>query len=115
VSRLNVDAFRASRVLEVSLNLSGWNFRFFGLCREPNSNSVVCQLGNVGSRSGNHMAISREYLAQHAAALLQLSKLAQDPELALALLTRAADLKSRLDEQRTPDRSPRAPDVQNLA
>jgi hypothetical protein len=62
------------------------------------------------------MAITREYLARHAAALLKLSQSAQDPELALALLTKAAELKSRLDEQGTrPDKSPKPPDVQNLA
>jgi hypothetical protein len=61
------------------------------------------------------MAITREYLARHAAALLTLSQSAQDPEVALALLSKAAELKSRLDEQGTPpDKSPKAPDIQKL-
>ena len=54
--------------------------------------------------------IGKEYFARQAAILLGLAK-ATDPKISGALLDKAADLKSQIEEP-TIDRIPRAPDVQ---
>ena len=48
---------------------------------------------------------------RQAAILFGMAKATTDPKISAALLDKAADLKSQLDEPIT-DRSPRAPDVQ---
>jgi hypothetical protein len=55
--------------------------------------------------------IGKEYFVRQAAILLGLAKATRDPKISAALLDKAADFKSQLDEP-TIDRSPRAPDVQ---
>jgi hypothetical protein len=55
--------------------------------------------------------IGKEYFARQAAILLGLAKATRDPKISAALLDKAADLKSQLDEPII-DRSPRAPDGQ---
>jgi hypothetical protein len=57
--------------------------------------------------------VDRNYLARHAAALLKLAKSTADRALATALVTKAADLKARMDESDYPDVTPRAPDVES--
>jgi hypothetical protein len=55
--------------------------------------------------------IGKEYFVRQAAILLGLAKATTDPKISAALLDKAADLKSQVDEPIT-DRSPGAPDVQ---
>jgi hypothetical protein len=55
--------------------------------------------------------IGKEYFARQAAILLDLAEATRDPKISGALLDKAADLKSQIEEP-TIDRSPRAPDVQ---
>jgi hypothetical protein len=53
------------------------------------------------------------YFTRQAAALLTLAQSTQDPSLAAALIKKAADLKSKIDElSPTPDKSPQTPDVE---
>jgi hypothetical protein len=54
----------------------------------------------------------RNYLTWRAASLLKLAKSISDPTMAGALVEKAADLKSELDQANLPDLSPRAPDVE---
>jgi hypothetical protein len=58
------------------------------------------------------VVIGRNYLTWRAATLLKLAQSIRDPEVAGALVDKAADLKSRLDQSDLPDLSPRAPDVE---
>jgi hypothetical protein len=55
--------------------------------------------------------IGKEYFVRQAAILFGMAKATTDPKISAALLDKAADLKSQLDESII-DRSPRAPDVQ---
>ena len=55
--------------------------------------------------------IGKQYFVRQAAILFGMAKTTSDPKISAALLDKAADLKSQLDEQ-VIDRSPRAPDVQ---
>jgi hypothetical protein len=56
--------------------------------------------------------VSRYYFARQAATLLRFARATADPELAAALIEKAADLKSQIDEiVPPPDQSPQAPDV----
>jgi hypothetical protein len=56
--------------------------------------------------------IDRNYLARHAAALLKLTQSTANPDLAAALIAKAADLKARIDENTWPEVTPLAPDVE---
>jgi len=56
--------------------------------------------------------IGRNYFARQAATLLNFAKSTKDPAVAAALLDKAADLKSHVDEPDLPDRAPLAPDVE---
>jgi len=60
---------------------------------------------------GEIEVIEKEYFVRQAAILLGLAKATTDPKISAAILDKAADLKSQVDEP-TIDRSPRAPDVQ---
>ena len=53
----------------------------------------------------------KEYLTRQATTLIKLAKVTTDPQIAVGLVDKAADLKSKVDEAKI-DRSPRAPDVQ---
>jgi len=55
--------------------------------------------------------VGREYLARQAATLLRFAKSTNNPKLAAALVEKAADLKSRVDESTLTDLTPLAPDV----
>ena len=61
---------------------------------------------------GECIVVGRNYLAWRAENLLKLAKSISDPNVAGALVEKAADLKSQLDQADLPDRSPRAPDVE---
>jgi len=57
--------------------------------------------------------VGRHYFVRQAAILLRFARSTSDPQLAAALVEKAADLKSQVDETiPPPDPSPRAPDVQ---
>ena len=56
--------------------------------------------------------IDRNYLARHAATLLKLARSTSDRALAAALIDKAAELKTRIDESAYPDVTPAAPDVE---
>jgi hypothetical protein len=55
----------------------------------------------------------RNYFVRQAATLLKLARSTKNRDVAVALIEKATDLKSRLDETSpAPDISPRPPDVQ---
>jgi hypothetical protein len=56
--------------------------------------------------------IDRSYLARHAAALLEMAKSTSDRVLAAALIDKAAELKSRIDQNGYRDLTPAPPDVE---
>lgn len=56
--------------------------------------------------------IGRQYLVRQAATVLKFAKSTGNPELSAALIEKANDLKSRLDETGAADKSPFAPDVE---
>jgi hypothetical protein len=55
--------------------------------------------------------ISKPYFARQAATLLKFARSTNDPKLASALLEKAADLKSRSDQEIS-DATPLAPDLE---
>jgi hypothetical protein len=55
--------------------------------------------------------IDRNYLARHAAMLLKLARSTKDRAIAAALIDKATDLKSRIDEFPLHDVTPLAPDI----
>jgi hypothetical protein len=57
--------------------------------------------------------IGREYFVRQAAILFKFAKVTKDPTISAALLEKAADLKSQVDELGTPpDLTPQAPDIE---
>jgi hypothetical protein len=60
---------------------------------------------------GEIEVIEKEYFVRQAAILLGLAKATKDPKISAAILDKAADLKSQVDEPII-DCSPLAPDVQ---
>jgi hypothetical protein len=56
--------------------------------------------------------VGRQYLTRQATTLLKFAKTVTDPNIAAGLVEKAADLKSQVDEPGRPDKSPRAPDVE---
>lgn len=56
--------------------------------------------------------VGRQYLMRQATTLLKFARTVTDPNVAAALVEKASDLKSRVDEPNRADKSPRAPDVQ---
>jgi hypothetical protein len=56
--------------------------------------------------------IDSNYLARHAATLLKLARSTADPDLAAALISKAADLKTRIDEADGPDVTPLASGIE---
>jgi hypothetical protein len=61
--------------------------------------------------------IGKEYFMRQAAILFKFAKVTKDPTISAALLEKAADLKSKVDEimPPPPDRSPRPPDIEPTA
>jgi hypothetical protein len=66
---------------------------------------------------GGSTVIGREYFARQAAILFKFAKATKDPTISAALLEKAADLKSQVDETMQPlsDLGPNAPDVEPTA
>jgi hypothetical protein len=57
--------------------------------------------------------IGKQYFVRQAATLLRFAKSTQDPKIAAALVEKAADFKSQLDEAIPPsDLTPLAPDIE---
>jgi hypothetical protein len=57
--------------------------------------------------------VGRQYLTRQATTLLKFAQSITDPKVAAALVQKAADLKSKVDESKAPDPSPQAPDVEH--
>jgi hypothetical protein len=69
----------------------------------------VVALGYTGETS----VIGKQYFVRQAATLLRFAKSTNDPKVAAALVEKAADLKSQLDQAIPPaDLTPLAPDVE---
>ena len=81
------------------------------LYSSPERNQSWRVMASALGYHGEIEVIGKEYFVRQAAILLGLAKATRDPKISAALLDKAADLKSQLDEP-TIDRSPRAPDVQ---
>ena len=56
--------------------------------------------------------VGRQYLTRQATTLLKFAQSSSDPQVAAALVEKAADLKLQVDENPLPDPSPQAPDVE---
>ena len=56
--------------------------------------------------------LGRQYLTLQAMTLLKFAKITTDPNMEAALIEKAADLKSKVDESTLPDPTPLAPDVE---
>lgn len=65
-----------------------------------------------GNTGGVITVPGRLYFARQASALLKYAKSTANPELAAALIERAANLKAQIDAVEQPMPSPRAPDVE---
>ena len=75
----------------------------------PNSRVMASAL--VGYH-GESQVIGKEYFLRQAAILFGLAKATADPKISAALLDKAADLKSQVDEPGAADLSPPlAPDI----
>ena len=58
--------------------------------------------------------IGRNYFIRQATTLLKLAQSTNDPDLAAALIDRAAKIKSQIDDTPLPDQGLQAPDVKPL-
>jgi hypothetical protein len=56
--------------------------------------------------------LSRDYFVSQVTTLLKFAKATTNPQLAAALIEKAADLKSQVDESTTTDQTSQAADVQ---
>jgi hypothetical protein len=62
---------------------------------------------------GENTVIGKQYFVRQAATLLRFAKSTQDPKMAAALLEKAADFKSQVEETiPSPDLTPPAPDIE---
>jgi hypothetical protein len=64
------------------------------------------------SNGGVIIVLGRLYFARQASTLLKYARSTNNPDLAAALIERAANLKTRIDEVERPMPSPHAPDVE---
>ena len=73
-------------------------------------------LRSVGGALGYHgeiHVIGKAYFVRQAAILFRFAKATNDPKISAALLEKAADLKSRVDDPAEPrDLTPLAPDIE---
>jgi hypothetical protein len=57
--------------------------------------------------------IGKQYFVRQAAIVFGIAKATKDPKMSAALMDKAADIKSKVDELgASPDLTPRAPDVE---
>jgi hypothetical protein len=91
-----------------------WRSNFF-------HNSALIRLGRneipifefcAASRAGKKIVIGKHYFTRQATTLLMLAKSTTDANVAAALIDKAADLNSRLDEPGVPDPTSLAPDIE---
>ena len=69
-------------------------------------------LGELGYH-GENTVIGKQYFVRQAAILFGIAKATKDPEMSAALMDKAADIKSKVDEPGRPrDLTPLAPDVE---
>jgi hypothetical protein len=62
------------------------------------------------------MVVGRNYFTRQATTLLKIARATRDPTIVTAVVTKAVDLKSQVDDgMLPPDPSPRAPDVEPTA
>jgi hypothetical protein len=98
----------------------------FSICRIPllsplsyiasERNPDFCVMCLQGGYHGESTVVGRNYFTRQATILLKFAKSTNDPQLAAALIEKAADLKSQLDETMPPpDAGPQAPDVERPA
>jgi hypothetical protein len=67
-------------------------------------------------RYGNSTVVGRNYFTRQAATLLKFAQSSSDPQVVAALVEKAAELKSQVDQAPPPpDPSPHAPDVERPA
>ena len=72
--------------------------------------------GRAGGNGEHSRVIDRGYFARQATWFLKFAKSIKNPELAAALVEKAADLHSKTDETvPPPDKSPQAPDIEPRA
>jgi len=72
--------------------------------------STAGRLATDHDVTGDQTVAGKKYLAEQAATLLKFAKATTDPDVAVRLLAKAADLSSR--SEAAPDISPRAPEVE---
>jgi hypothetical protein len=77
----------------------------------PRHISAGAKNTRAGPKAGNNIVAGKDYLTRQATTLIKFARATTDPQVVAGLVDKAANLKSRVDEQ-TVDRSPRAPDVQ---
>ena len=76
------------------------------------SNSRVIASALVGYH-GESQVIGKEYFVRQAAIMFGLAKATVDPKISAALLDKAADLSSKIEETfPPPDLGPKAPDIE---
>ncbi len=62
---------------------------------------------------GGKAVIGKQYFMRQAAILFGIAKATKDPKMSAALMDKAADIKSKVDELGVPrDLSPQAPDIE---
>ena len=71
----------------------------------------LSELGK-GSMRGESIVASRHYLKQRAANLLILAQATKNPDVAAAMIAKAADLAAEAEAIQAQDPSPRPPDVE---
>jgi hypothetical protein len=69
--------------------------------------------GICGWDTKGKAVIGKQYFVRQATILFGIAKATKDPKISAALMDKAADLKSKVDELGTPlDLTPQAPDVE---
>jgi hypothetical protein len=101
-------------------------FRFFGtggVAQKPQGSLLYIRHGTERPTSawntrrlgyqGKRPVIEKQYFVRQAAILFGIAKATKDPKMSAALMDKAADVKSKVDELGAPlDLSPKAPDVE---
>lgn len=65
------------------------------------------------STSGENIVVGRQYFMRQATTLIKFAQSTSDPQMVAALVEKATELKSHVDETKPPpDKSPRAPDIE---
>ena len=89
-----------------------WNKKNCSLCNGAKERSPGFAHIRAGWQQGIRTVVGRQYVKRQATFLLKFAQTTSDPQVAAALVEKAADLKARLDQSDKPDPSPHAPDVE---